>query len=91
MSWRTLAAFTSATTTAPILTLTAAAVGPVLASGQTNNIIIYSKGNIVLLPQTTNLTKLATSLPVAVFNPGGDLTLSAGTAVDVNGIVESQK
>ena len=60
------------------LTLTAAAVGPVLSSGPTNAINISSMGNIVLLPQTTTLTKLATTLPVAVFNPGGMLTLTAG-------------
>ena len=59
------------------LTLTAAAVGT--ASGlTTNNIEIYSAGNIDLLPQTTTLTQLATSVPVAVFSPGGELTLFAG-------------
>ena len=68
-----------------ILTLSAAAVGPVLSSGQTNNITIYSKGNIVLLPQTTNLTELATTLPVAVFNPGGLLALLAGTTLSADG------
>ena len=68
-----------------VLTLSAAAVGPMLSSGQTNNIIIYSEGNIVLLPQTTNLTKLATTLPVAVFNPGGTLTLLAGETLSADG------
>ena len=59
------------------LTLTAAAVGT--ASGLTaNNIEIYSAGPIVLQQQTTALTQLATSVPVAVFSPGGALTLFAG-------------
>ncbi len=55
------------------------------SAGQTNNIIIYSEGNIVLSPQTTNLTELATTLPVAVFNPGGILTLLAGVTLSADG------
>ena len=68
-----------------VLTLSAAAVGPTLSSGQTNNIVISSQGNIVVLPQTTNLTELATPLPVAVLNPGGNLTLLAGTTLVADG------
>jgi hypothetical protein len=68
-----------------VLTLSAAAVGPTLIGGGTNNIVIYSKGNIVLAPQTTKLTKLATTLPVAVLNPGGSLTLLPGVTLTANG------
>ena len=66
-----------------VLTLSAAAVGPF--TPQTNNVDIYSMGDIVLSPQTTNLTKLATALPVAVFNPGGILILNAGVTLSANG------
>jgi hypothetical protein len=62
------------------LTLTAAAVGPASGGAATNNIDISSGGNIVLSPQTTALTQLATPNPVALFSPGGSLTLAAGSA-----------
>jgi hypothetical protein len=66
------------------LTLTAAAVGT--ASGLTaNNIEIYSLGSIILLQQTTALTQLATSVPVALFSPGGALTLVAGETLSADG------
>ena len=66
------------------LTLTAAAVGT--ASGLTaNNIEIYSAGLIDLQQQTTALTQLATSVPVAVFSPGGALTLFAGETLHADG------
>ena len=66
------------------LTLTAAAVGT--ASGLTaNNIEIYSAGHIDLHQQTTALTQLATSVPVAVFSPGGALTLFAGETLNADG------
>ena len=66
------------------LTLTAAAVGT--ASGlTTNNIEIYSAGLIDLQQQTTALTQLATSVPVAVFSPGGALTLFAGETLHADG------
>ena len=66
------------------LTLTAAAVG---TSGGTtaNNIDVYNAGNIVLRQQTTALTQLATSVPIAVFNPGGKLTLLAGETLSADG------
>jgi hypothetical protein len=68
------------------LTLSAAAVGPVLNAGTTtNNIDIYSAGNIVLLPQTSTLTQLVSPLPVAILNPGGTLTLLAGETLSVDG------
>ena len=67
------------------LTLTAAAVGT--ASGLTaNNIEIYNAGIIVLQQQTTALTQLATSVPVALFSPGGALTLVAGATLQADGI-----
>ncbi len=66
------------------LTLTAAAVGT--ASGPTaNNIEIYNAGHIVLQQQTTALTQLATSVPVAIFSPGGVLTLVAGGTLTATG------
>ena len=66
------------------LTLTAAAVGT--ASGLTaNNIEIYSLGKIVLQQQTTALTQLGTSVPVALFSPGGALTLIAGATLNADG------
>jgi hypothetical protein len=68
-----------------VLTLSAAAVGPTSSTGSTNNIVIYSEGNIVLSPLTTKLTDLATTLPVAVFSPGGNLTLLAGAMLSSDG------
>jgi hypothetical protein len=67
------------------LTLSAASVGPILGSGPTNNIEIYSAGNIALQPQTTNLTNLATTEPIAAFNPGGFVTLYAGETLSAIG------
>ena len=61
-----------------ILKLTAAAVGTDSKGVAPNNITIYSAGTIALVQQTTALTQLATSLPVAVFTPGGALNLFAG-------------
>ena len=50
------------------LTLTAAAGGT--TSGPTaNNLEIYSAGTIVLQQQSTSLTQLATSVPVALGSP----------------------
>ena len=72
------------------LKLSAAAVGPVLSSGPTNTITIVSAGNIVLQPQKDNLTELATSKPVAVFNPGGTLILYAGVTLSTNGTSTTQ-
>jgi hypothetical protein len=67
------------------LTLSAAAVGT--SSGLTaNNIEVYSAGSIVLQQQTTALTQLATSLPVALFSPGGALTLVAGQTLSADGL-----
>ena len=67
------------------LTLTAAAVGTSSSGVAPNNIEIYSAGNIVLLQQTTALTQLATAVPVAVFTPGGVLTLFAGATLSADG------
>ena len=50
-----------------------------------NNITIYSAGNIVLFQQTTALTQLATAVPVAVFSPGGMLTVFAGETLSADG------
>jgi hypothetical protein len=70
------------------LKLTAAAVGT--SSGSTaNNVEIYSAGRIVLLQQTTALTQLATSVPVALFSPGGALTLVAGERLSADGATVS--
>lgn len=67
-----------------LLTLSAASVGT--DTGATaDNIKIYSAGNIQLQQQTTTLTQLATALPVAIFNPGGQLTLVAGQTLNSNG------
>ena len=66
------------------LTLSAASVGT--DTGATaDNIKIYSAGNIQLQQQTTTLTQLATALPVAILNPGGQLTLVAGQTLNSNG------
>jgi hypothetical protein len=67
------------------LTLTAAAVGTDNNGVAPNNVTIYSASNIVLLQQTTALTQLATALPVAVFTPGGALTLFAGYTLSADG------
>jgi hypothetical protein len=68
-----------------ILKLTAAAVGTDSKGVAPNNITIYSAGDIFLLQQTTALTQLATSLPVAVFTPGGVLKLFAGYTLSADG------
>jgi hypothetical protein len=58
------------------LTLTAAAVGP------TNNINVRSSGGIALLPLDSSLPG-AGSTPVAIYNPGGTATLTAGSGATV--------
>ena len=69
-----------------LLTLSAAAVGT--DTGATaDNIEIYSAGNIQLQQQSTTLTQLATTLPVAILNPGGQLTLVAGQTLNFNGTI----
>ena len=61
------------------LTLTAAAVGPTSGNAPTNNIDISNNGNIVLLPQISSLPG-AGSTPIAVYNPGGTVSLTANGA-----------
>jgi hypothetical protein len=67
------------------LTLTAAAIGPTPGGTVTNNIEVYSRGSIILDPQTNALTALQGSQPVAVFNPGGPADLFAGHTVNADG------
>ena len=66
------------------LTLTADAVGPTPNDTATNNIGISTDGTIVLVPQTTTLPG-AGATPIALYAPGGTVTLVAGA----NGYVAS--
>ncbi len=61
------------------LTLTAGAVGPTPGGTPTNNINISSQGGIVLVPQTSMLPGAATT-PIALYSPGGTVTLNAGAS-----------
>ena len=70
------------------LTLTAAAVGVDVDLEPTNDVTIYSAGPITLFQESTALTQLATSLPIAIFNPGGNLTLVAGQTMGFGGVVD---
>src|SRR5262249_26218513 len=64
-------------TSTPALTLTAGAVGPTPNDTATNNISISTDGNILLVPQTTTLPGAGTT-PIALYAPGGTVTLMAG-------------
>ncbi len=67
--------------TAP-LTLTAVSVGAQPNGVATNNIEIYSAGNIIIDPQANSTVG---SKPVGIFNPGGALTLEAGETLSADG------
>ncbi len=67
------------------MTLTAAAVGTSDSGVAPNNITVSSKGNIVLVQQSTALSQLATPIPVAIFTPGGALNLFAGYTLSADG------
>jgi hypothetical protein len=82
------------------LTLSVASVGtsPLIAvppsttapySPTANTIVVYSAGNILLQQQSTSLTQLATSSPVAILNPGGVLTLVSGQTLNWSGTLVS--
>jgi hypothetical protein len=59
------------------LMLTAGAVGPTPGGTPTNNIDVFSDGGIVLVPQTSALPGAGTT-PIAIYSPGGTVTLHAG-------------
>ena len=70
--------------TSTSLNLTADAIGT--DSGDTaNNVTIYSAGTINLTQESNATTKLASDLPMGVFNPGGVLTLVAGQTLSRDG------
>jgi hypothetical protein len=64
---------------APLM-LTAGAVGPTINGAPTNNIDISSQGLIVLVPLPSTLPGAGTT-PIALYSPGGAVTLDAGTYI----------